>query len=68
MEISECKTHTQPKKAGEDDGTEQEEEADGELSLLGDGGNERVTGGGVPDGVKRLGRHESEIGRIWKSE
>lgn len=48
---------TESKQAGEDNGTEQQEESDGELCVLGHGSDVWVAGSGVPDCVERLGRH-----------
>jgi len=49
--------HTHAKEASQDESCEQQDEADGELLVLGDGGREGLARRGVPELLERRGRH-----------
>ena len=53
--------HTHAKEAGQDESCEQQDEADGELLILGDGGCEGLARRGVPELLERRGRHREYV-------
>lgn len=52
---------THAKEAGQDESCEQQDEADGELLLLGDCGCEGLARRGVPECLERRGRHRGYV-------
>jgi hypothetical protein len=53
--------HTHAKEAGQHESCEQQDEADGELLVLGDGGCEGLARRGVPELLERRGRHREYV-------
>jgi hypothetical protein len=53
--------HTHAKEASQHESCEQQDEADGELLVLGDGGCEGLARRGVPELLKRRGRHREYV-------
>ena len=61
-QIRKTARHTHAKEASQDESCEQQDEADGELLVLGDGGCEGLARRGVPELLERRGRHRVYVG------
>lgn len=60
-QINKSAKRTHAKEAGQDESCEQQDEADGELLVLGDGRCEGLARRGVPELLERRGRHREYV-------